>query len=204
MCAHFPDTSFVKHDDLVGMLDCGQPVSHHDGCASSDQPGQRVLYQELSLGVDIGRGLVKHEYRGIEGQSARERQQLALAAYGDRVRWVDALPDSFDGVVVGNEVLDAMPVQLLVRLKGVWHERGVAVDGDQFAWADQPTDLAAVTTGQIELYRNQLMKAGAAKATVNRKLSVVRRLFERAMAEGWVSRNPATLVRGLRADPESN
>ena len=73
--------------------------------------------------------------------SLRARQQLALAAYGDRVCWVDALPEHFDGVVVGNEVLDAMPVQLLARLKGVWHERGVVWEGDQFAWADRPTEL---------------------------------------------------------------
>jgi SAM-dependent MidA family methyltransferase len=29
------------------------------------------------------------------------------------VRWLDTLPDRLSGVVVGNEVLDAMPVQLL-------------------------------------------------------------------------------------------
>ncbi len=79
-----------------------------------------------------------------------------------------------------------------------------AIEFLEFIGIRQPTDLSSVATGQIELYRNRLMKAGAAKATVNRKLSVVRRLFERAMAEGWVSRNPATLVRGLRSDPESN
>ncbi len=40
-------------------------------------------------------------------------------------------PKKFSGVVVGNEVLDAMPVQLLARhggqQGGVWHERGVVV-----------------------------------------------------------------------------
>jgi SAM-dependent MidA family methyltransferase len=35
------------------------------------------------------------------------------------------LPDTLRGVVLGNEVLDAMPVQLLARVDGVWHERGV-------------------------------------------------------------------------------
>jgi SAM-dependent MidA family methyltransferase len=45
------------------------------------------------------------------------------------------------GVVVGNEVLDAMPVQLLVRKGGQWHERGVMRQGDGFAWADRPTAL---------------------------------------------------------------
>lgn len=73
--------------------------------------------------------------------SLRARQQATLAAHGDRVRWVSELPDHFSGVVVGNEVLDAMPVQLLVRQKGVWHERGVALDGNALAFADKPTAL---------------------------------------------------------------
>ncbi|WP_293603404.1 SAM-dependent methyltransferase, partial [Polaromonas sp. UBA4122] len=44
-------------------------------------------------------------------------------------------------VVLGNEVLDAMPVKLLMRLNGVWHERGVALHEGRFTDADQPTDL---------------------------------------------------------------
>ena len=78
--------------------------------------------------------------------SLRARQQAKLVAHAHKLRWVDALPDQFSGVVVGNEVLDAMPVQLLARhggqQGGVWHQRGVAVAQDgSFAWADRPTDL---------------------------------------------------------------
>jgi SAM-dependent MidA family methyltransferase len=79
--------------------------------------------------------------------SLRARQQATLAAFAEQVRWVDALPDDLQGVVLGNEVLDAMPVKLLARVQGVWHERGVvmgAVDADgtpTFAWQDQPTQL---------------------------------------------------------------
>jgi len=73
--------------------------------------------------------------------SLRERQQARLAAFGAKVRWVGELPDVIDGVVVGNEVLDAMPVKLLARLAGVWHERGVAAHDGAFAWHDRPTDL---------------------------------------------------------------
>lgn len=75
----------------------------------------------------------------------RARQQLKLARYGHLLRWVDALPDAMEGVIVGNEVLDAMPVQLLQRTKGQWFERGVAVrqaeGGEAFAWEDRPTGL---------------------------------------------------------------
>lgn len=73
--------------------------------------------------------------------SLRARQQERLARFGELVRWVDQLPAQMQGVVVGNEVLDAMPVQLLARIDGVWHERGVAVHNDALVWQDRPTDL---------------------------------------------------------------
>jgi SAM-dependent MidA family methyltransferase len=46
-----------------------------------------------------------------------------------------------DGIVVGNEVLDAMPVKLLARIGGQWHERGVIAVDDAFVWRDSPTLL---------------------------------------------------------------
>jgi len=58
------------------------------------------------------------------------------------VQWASELPESMRGVIVGNEVLDAMPVKLLVRAGGVWHERGVAAGADgALAWVDRPTEL---------------------------------------------------------------
>lgn len=73
--------------------------------------------------------------------SLRARQQALLAPHAHKLRWADALPDQFSGVVVGNEVLDAMPVRLLARTHGTWHERGVALHAGAFAWADVPTEL---------------------------------------------------------------
>ncbi len=72
--------------------------------------------------------------------SLRARQQARLAAHG-HVHWADALPEQIDGVLVGNEVLDAMPVQLLHRVAGQWHERGVVAQDGALAWQDRPTAL---------------------------------------------------------------
>ena len=71
----------------------------------------------------------------------RARQRERLAAWGDQVEWLHRLPDSLEGVVVGNEVLDAMPVQLLLRRDGQWLERGVTWTDGGLAWSDRPTDL---------------------------------------------------------------
>lgn len=71
----------------------------------------------------------------------RERQCTRLAAHAGKVHWATELPPHMRGVVLGNEVLDAMPVKLLARLNGVWHERGVALHQGRFTYADSPTDL---------------------------------------------------------------
>lgn len=72
----------------------------------------------------------------------RARQREQLAPFGERVRWLDALPETMQGVVVGNEVLDAMPVQLLHWDGAQWFERGVVAAGaDGFAFADRVTVL---------------------------------------------------------------
>lgn len=74
----------------------------------------------------------------------RQRQAETLAAFGDQVQWLSELPESLEGVLLGNEVLDAMPVQLLVQKQGQWFERGVALDeAAHFVWQDRPTDLSA-------------------------------------------------------------
>ena len=73
--------------------------------------------------------------------SLRGRQQQRLKEFEGRVDWAASLPDHIQGVVIGNEVLDAMPVKLLARIDNTWHERGVVLHGDAFAFADQVTLL---------------------------------------------------------------
>ncbi len=81
-------------------------------------------------------------YRIVDVSGAlRARQAQRLARFGGQVVWLDALPERLNGVVLGNEVLDAMPVQLL-RFDGqAWHERGVVAAHAGYAWQDRPTTL---------------------------------------------------------------
>ena len=104
----------------------------------------RDLLDELrNMGVAVSRYTIFDV-----SASLRERQQQTLAAHSATVHWADALPDTIRGVVIGNEVLDAMPVKLLARHGGAWFERGVALTFEsksgqppEFAWADRATAL---------------------------------------------------------------
>jgi SAM-dependent MidA family methyltransferase len=106
--------------------------------------GSGALARQLIEGLgELGQPLEGYRIIDLSG-ALRERQRTTLAAHVDRVQWLDALPERFEGVVVGNEVLDAMPVTLLARVGGAWFERGVALaddGGDRLAWADRPTAL---------------------------------------------------------------
>lgn len=88
----------------------------------------------------LGPQLERYTIVDLSG-SLQARQRERLAAYGDKVRWASELPPKMRGVVLGNEVLDAMPVKLLARLQGAWRERGVVVRERSFFYADQPTEL---------------------------------------------------------------
>jgi SAM-dependent MidA family methyltransferase len=91
---------------------------------------------------ELGDQVKRYTIIDISG-ALRARQQETLKAFGDQVRWVSELPRQMNGVVLGNEVLDAMPVKLLARKSGVWHERCVSWDANtqKFEWLDVATSL---------------------------------------------------------------
>lgn len=110
--------------------------------AGSGALALQLLDAVAVMGVPVAR------YRIVDlSGTLRARQQETLVGYAGQVEWLDALPETMQGVVVGNEVLDAMPVQLLARVKGEWFERGVisrpdAGDGQSpggWAWEDRAT-----------------------------------------------------------------
>jgi len=87
----------------------------------------------------------------------RQRQQEYLqsilpAALYSRLQWLDTLPEALAGVVVGNEVLDAIPVHVVEWRAGQWLERGIGFD-QQLVWQTQLlqelTLVAAIDTRQL-------------------------------------------------------
>lgn len=80
----------------------------------------------------------------------RQRERDTLAArvphLVERVAWLNQLPPAFSGVVLGNEVLDAMPVEIFRVTDDGAEQAGVITEGDAFAWSFHPAavELAAL------------------------------------------------------------
>jgi len=91
-------------------------------------------------------GCAPRQYAIVEVSGALKHRQLdtlrhAVPHLFERVQWWPALPETFEAVVIGNEVLDAMPVKLLHKHANGWMERGVAQEGDDLVFADRATTL---------------------------------------------------------------
>ena len=109
----------------------------------------------LELGAGSGRlaadllaalrdqGTLPARYRILEiSPDLAQRQRDTLCARVpeliDRVEWIHALPEQFDGLVLANEVLDALPVHVVAWRPDGPHERGVCVLEGVLAWSERP------------------------------------------------------------------
>lgn len=138
---------FVTAPELTPLF--GRTVAHALAPALSE-----TRREVLELGAGSGRlatdvlgelerlGALPANYFILEvSADLRERQQkqiaLTLPHLRERVHWLDALPEAFSGVVLGNEVLDALPVDLVHWTEDGPRSRGVALDGNSFVWQDR-------------------------------------------------------------------
>lgn len=156
----------------------GSGALAHDLLTALSNQGLHVRYNILEVSADL-----------------RLRQQQRLSSWGDRVTWLDTLPESFSGCVVANELLDAMPVDLFVwSEQGEVLERGVVStraegaptqsDLTGFAFVDQPA--AALLT---QMVRQRMPALPGYTSEINRQAEAWIRDLGR-----WLTRGAALLI----------
>ncbi len=111
-------------------------------------PGSGKLAADMLIALDQEGALPEHYFLLEVSADLRQRQQERLSGLPPhlfaRCRWLDALPDAFEGAIVANEVLDVLPVHI-VSFGVSATERGVALEGERFVWKDRgdlPPDVA--------------------------------------------------------------
>jgi SAM-dependent MidA family methyltransferase len=109
--------------------------------------GSGRLAADILGSLESKRKLPEHYWILEISADLRDRQRQHLAQHRpqllERVHWLDRPPEEpFDGVILANEVLDALPV---ARFR--WHadaveELGVVRNDGHFAWAGRPASVA--------------------------------------------------------------
>ena len=100
----------------------------------------KLAFDVLTTLAELGVRIDSYTIIELSGE-LRARQQEALKDF-PQVRWVHDFPDAFHGAVLANEVLDAMPVELVLRDGGRWQRQMVTVDAGRFAFVSAEPDSA--------------------------------------------------------------
>jgi SAM-dependent MidA family methyltransferase len=156
--------------------------------------GGGELAAQLLVAFDAA-GLTDLRYDIVELSAElaqRQRDRIAREAPQalPRVRWLQELPSALSGVVLGNELLDALPVRLFVLRGGQVFERGVTVEAGavRFAWRDRPAGPVFADRVAAALADAQRQPAGLPDGYLSE-------LNEQA--EGWVATIAGRLERGV-------
>ena len=112
--------------------------------AGSGRLAAEVLARLESLAILPERYLILEISADLR-ERQREFIERKMPHLLDRVSWLDKPPaDSFVGVILANEVLDALPVTRFRWRSRASEELGVESSGDGFAWAARPASAALI------------------------------------------------------------
>ncbi len=113
--------------------------------AGSGKLARDLLSELARLGVTVERYAILE----LSGE-LRARQQQMLKSF-PQVEWLDHLPDVFSGVAIGNEVLDAMPVNLISKTARGWREVGIALESGRFVYQERKADAALLAQIAVQI-----------------------------------------------------
>ena len=90
--------------------------------------GSGALAQSI-LDALINEGIVIDSYNILDlSADLIERQQDRLKGRPENICWLNQLPERFTGIILANEVLDAMPVELVTFIDDQWHYKDVCIN----------------------------------------------------------------------------
>ena len=113
--------------------------------------GSGVMTQDLLLELEALDTLPGRYYILETSADLRMRQKQLLTSCSPHllpfITWLDNLPEEpVNGVIIANELVDALPVTRLLLDKGVLHELQVGHDGDEFCWIEALHPAEPVTS----------------------------------------------------------
>jgi len=148
------------------------------------QPGEAVLEFGAGSGALAEQllGELRCPYFILETSAElRERQRRRL---GPGVQWLERMPQRFRGVMLANEVLDAMPVHALAwRADGIF-ERGVCANEGRLAWSLRPAEGALLEAARALAI--QVPPSGSYESEISLIAPTWIRLVARALERGAI------------------
>ena len=96
----------------------------------------------LEVIQSLGNENIDHYFILEISHSLRKQQHELLIKHlppylFSKVHWIDEIPQEYKGIVFCNELLDALPVDLIKKVSGMYYQKGVGLENDLFIWKDK-------------------------------------------------------------------
>ena len=140
---------------LEGLKAQGLPAQILEFGAGTGKLAESILTRLHDLDFPLDR----YDIIDISPDLAQKQENLLGGLIGQlnlptQVSWLSALPNNFTGIILANEVIDAIPCDTIIYQDGSWYRYEVALEQDAFTWkignpVDQSLLPEALLTGNF-------------------------------------------------------
>lgn len=127
---------------LEGLQAQGLPTQILEFGAGTGKLAESILTRLHDLEFSLDRyDIIEISPDLAERQEDRLNQLVQKLALSTQCNWLSSLPSNFKGIVLANEVIDAIPCDAIIFQNGFWYQQGVAVIDGKLAWSiGQPVE----------------------------------------------------------------
>jgi SAM-dependent MidA family methyltransferase len=121
---------------LEGFKAQGLPTQILEFGAGTGKLAESILTRLHDLGFSLDRyDMIEISPDLAQRQEGRLKTLAEKLSLSTQCNWLSALPNNFKGIIVANEVIDAIPCDAIIYQNGFWYQQGVAVIDGKLAWS---------------------------------------------------------------------
>ena len=121
---------------LEGFKAQGLPTQILEFGAGTGKLAESILTRLHDLGFSLDRyAIIEISPDLAQRQEGRLKTLAEKLSLSTQCNWLSALPNNFKGIIVANEVIDAIPCDAIIYQNGFWYWQGVAVIDGKLAWS---------------------------------------------------------------------
>jgi len=120
---------------LEGLKEKGLPTQILEFGAGSGKLATSILNRLNDLGFDLDRyDIIEISPDLAQRQKKKIGDALKELKLSTQCNWLNALPKDFMGIILANEVIDAIPCDAIIYQNGFWYWHGVSFANGKFIW----------------------------------------------------------------------
>jgi SAM-dependent MidA family methyltransferase len=120
---------------LEGLKEKGLPAQILEFGAGSGKLALSILTRLQDLGFSLDRyDIIEISPDLAQRQKALLTSALNTSKSSTQCNWLSTLPKDYKGIILANEVIDAIPCDAIIYQNGFWYWYGVTANDETFTW----------------------------------------------------------------------